>query len=185
MARQIGLIQITGTVGGICFYCMDGVYYARQKSSLTAKRVKTDPAFAETMKYAERMAYASKIASKIYRETIPKEERSRDKYREIVGMVMQELRLKKNKSGTMDSTPVDAERQLSQSAGSFKQKSAAFVLQQKERCRVTGPVLFDLSPNQWCGERTRQGMPLRYKHRQEVSTNADPDTLYCPKLSDG
>ena len=91
MATQIGLLQIIGTVHGICFYKMDGKYYARKKSSLSAERVKHDPAFVETMRYAERMGIASKIASVLYKEHVPVGERSREKYREVVGMVMREL----------------------------------------------------------------------------------------------
>ena len=87
MAKQIGLLKITGTIGGICFYCMDGVYYARQKSSLSGERVKHDPVFAKTMGSATRMGTASKIASALYRQTVPPHERSRDKFREVVGMV--------------------------------------------------------------------------------------------------
>jgi hypothetical protein len=91
MAKQIGLFKITGSFGGICFYRLDGIYYARAKSSLYGKRVRTDPAFKETMKYANRLGNASKIASALYREIVPKHERSRGKYREVVGMVMSEL----------------------------------------------------------------------------------------------
>ena len=91
MATQIGLLRITGTVGGICFYRMDGVYYAREKSSLSGERVKNDPAFAETMRYAKQMGNASKIASAIYRQTVPIHERSRDKFREVVSMVKRGL----------------------------------------------------------------------------------------------
>ena len=71
MATQIGLIQIIGTVGGICFYRMDGKYYPRKKSKLSGERVKSDPVFAETMRYAKRMGSASKIASVIYRQIVP------------------------------------------------------------------------------------------------------------------
>jgi len=45
VAKQIGATKITGTIQNICFYKMEGQYYARQKSSLTGKRVKKDPAF--------------------------------------------------------------------------------------------------------------------------------------------
>ena len=55
MAKQMGALQIRGTVGGICFYKMEGMYYARTKSSLSGERVKTDPAFEETMRYAKQM----------------------------------------------------------------------------------------------------------------------------------
>lgn len=92
MAKQIGALKITGTFGGICFYCLDGVYYARGKSSLSAERVKHDPAFAKTMRNATQMGNASKIASVIYRQIVPQHERSRERYREIVRMVMKELK---------------------------------------------------------------------------------------------
>lgn len=91
MAKQIGLLRITGTIGGICFYLMDEQFYARAKSSLSGERVKKDPAFTETMRHAKRMGSASKIASVLYREMVPVHERSREKYRELVGMVMREL----------------------------------------------------------------------------------------------
>ena len=94
MATQIGLLRIRGTISGICFYCLNGQYYARQKSSLTGKRVKKDPAFAETMRYAGLLGKAAKIASEKYK-LVPKEERSRNKYRALVGMVMQELKMVK------------------------------------------------------------------------------------------
>jgi hypothetical protein len=91
MATQIGLLPIIGTVHGICFYKMDGKYYARKKSSLSAERVKQDSAFVETMRYANHMGNASKIASTIYRQIVPQHERSRDKFREVVSMVKREL----------------------------------------------------------------------------------------------
>jgi hypothetical protein len=91
MATQMGLLQISGTVHGICFYKMDGKYYARKKSKLAGERVKSDPVFAETMRHSKRMGSASKIASVLYRQIVPPNERSRDKYREVVGMVMKEL----------------------------------------------------------------------------------------------
>ncbi|TWI83365.1 hypothetical protein IQ13_1475 [Lacibacter cauensis] len=92
MAQQMGLLKITGTIGGVCFYCLDGVYYARAKSSLTGQRVKRDPAFAKTMQHADLLGRAAKIASERYRRTVPKAERSRGKYRELVGVVLRELR---------------------------------------------------------------------------------------------
>lgn len=74
MARQTGDIKITGTIGDITFYRMDGEYYARMKSSLTAKKVKTHPHFALTRMYAKWLGEASKLASEVYR-TLPVEER--------------------------------------------------------------------------------------------------------------
>lgn len=89
MAKQTGPVKITGTIGNICFYEMDGKYYARMKSSLTGKRVKKDPRFRRTMEYASYLTIASKIASEIY-STLPKQ---RGLYRKIVGMAMQLLKL--------------------------------------------------------------------------------------------
>lgn len=74
MARQIGDIKITGTIGDVTFYRMDGQYYARMKSSLTAKKVKTHPHFALTRMYAQWLGEASKLASEVYR-SLPVEER--------------------------------------------------------------------------------------------------------------
>ncbi len=82
MARQIGPIKITGTIDGITFYRMDGVYYARMKSSLTAKKVKTHPNFALTRMYANWLGEASKIASEAYR-SLPKEERKYELFCEL------------------------------------------------------------------------------------------------------
>ena len=84
-------MKIKGTINGICFYCLDGEFYARAKSSLSGERVKTDPAFAETMRYAQRMGSASTIASEIYKMIVPQHERSRDRFREMVRMVMREM----------------------------------------------------------------------------------------------
>lgn len=82
MARQIGPIKITGTVDGVTFYKMDGVYYARMKSSLTAKKVKTGASFALTRRYAQWLGEASKMASQAYR-TLPREERRYELFCEL------------------------------------------------------------------------------------------------------
>lgn len=91
MAKQIGILKMTGTVCGVCFYCMDGIYYARAKSSLSAERVKYDAAFAATRFYATKMAAASKAAALLYRQLVPPNERSRERYREVVGMVLKSI----------------------------------------------------------------------------------------------
>lgn len=84
MARQIGLLQITGTVSGICFYRMNDVYYARKKSSLSGERVKKDPAFAETMRHANLFAKASSIGSKVYKALYPGT-KNRELYQQLTG----------------------------------------------------------------------------------------------------
>lgn len=74
MARQTGPIKMTGTVEGITFYRIGDAYYARARSSLTAKKVRTHPRFALTRKYAEWLGMASRMASEVYR-SLPEEER--------------------------------------------------------------------------------------------------------------
>ncbi len=61
---------------------MDGQYYARQKSSLTSKRVKKDPAFARTRQNASLFGKASSLASQIKR-SYPKAEQNRELYRQL------------------------------------------------------------------------------------------------------
>lgn len=91
MAKQVGLIKIKGTIGGICFYKLDGTHYARTKSSLSGKRVKTSEAFRETMRYAGLFAKASMIGSTVYR-MLPKVEKDRKLYRQLTGKAMKMLR---------------------------------------------------------------------------------------------
>jgi hypothetical protein len=91
MGKQCGPYYHEGTVQHICFYKMNGAYYLRTKSSLTAKRVKKDPAFARTMQYAQLLGKASKIASQVYK-TYPKATRQFSEYRVLTGKAMQLLK---------------------------------------------------------------------------------------------
>jgi hypothetical protein len=91
MAKQAGPYYLTGCYDDICFYKMDGIYYARMKSSLMGKRVKKDVAFKETMRYAALLASASKLASRLYR-ALPKESKGIAVYRKLTGEVMQLLK---------------------------------------------------------------------------------------------
>lgn len=91
MAKQTGLLTITGSIGEICFYRIADQYYARQKSSLDGKRVRRDPAFRETMRYAGLMARASVTASAFYR-MLPVEKRKRRHFQLITGKVLQLLK---------------------------------------------------------------------------------------------
>lgn len=68
MAKQVGPYFIKGCIDTICFYEIDGQFYARMKSSLDGKRVKKDPAFKGLMRYAGMLGQASKLASLINRE---------------------------------------------------------------------------------------------------------------------
>ncbi len=89
MAKQTGPVKIVGTIGNICFYEMDGEYYARLKSSLKGKRVKKDPAFQLTMMYAGWLAKASKIASVVY-ASLP--EKEHQQFRAMTGIAMKMLK---------------------------------------------------------------------------------------------
>lgn len=91
MARQTGVIKITGTIGNVCFYKLNKKYYARTKSSLSGKRVKKSPAFRNTMKYAGLFAKASVIGSAVYR-LLPKVKRERKVYQQLTGRAMQMLK---------------------------------------------------------------------------------------------
>jgi len=95
MAKQLGTIKISGTIGDICYYRLHEEHYARTKSSLYGKRVKHDPAFKETMKYAALLACASKIASVIYKR-LPAEQKSRKKYQAMTGEAMRLIKEKMN-----------------------------------------------------------------------------------------
>ena len=87
MSKQCGPVYITGTVKGICYYRMNGKYYARRKSTLSRKRVKKDRAFALTRKYAELLGTASSIAARVYR-LLPKAQKQLSLYRAMTGKAM-------------------------------------------------------------------------------------------------
>lgn len=76
---------------GVCFYRLNGKYYARKKSSLSRERVKKSKAFAETRRYAKLFATASVIGSTIY-GLIPKNKKGRKVYQRITGMAMRLLK---------------------------------------------------------------------------------------------
>lgn len=87
MARLTYTPSFIGTFGPITIYYMFGRYYIRSRSSLTGNRVKTDPAFYNTMKYADLMATASPIASKVY-AWVSLQHKSREFFNKINGEVM-------------------------------------------------------------------------------------------------
>jgi hypothetical protein len=69
MARQEGIIKLTGTIGDITFYKTADGYLARAKSSLDKARVATDSAFARTREASAEFAAAAK-AGKLVREAL-------------------------------------------------------------------------------------------------------------------
>jgi hypothetical protein len=91
MAKQLGILTITGCHDNLLFYAMEGIPYVRKKSSLSGKRVKKSKAFQLTMVYAGIMAQASKIASSVYRQ-IPKEKREVAFFRTLTGIAQKLIR---------------------------------------------------------------------------------------------
>jgi len=87
MAKQEGPFFLNRTIGNLCFYYMEGQYYARKKSSLTGKRVKTSPRFRRTMEYAQMMGCSSKIGSAVFK-ALPGRFKESWMYRAFVGEAM-------------------------------------------------------------------------------------------------
>jgi hypothetical protein len=85
MAKQGGHIVFEGTIGGICFYAMNGLHFARAASSLDGERVKRDPAFAGLMRYSDWLKLSSPMAARLYR-TLPKDKRQKSQYRALAGL---------------------------------------------------------------------------------------------------
>ena len=66
MARQKSIIKLEGTIGDISFYKSKDGYIAREKTSITAERIATDPKFARTRENGAEFGRAGK-ASKLIR----------------------------------------------------------------------------------------------------------------------
>ncbi len=95
MAKQTGPLQITGTIGGITFYEMDGQFYARSKSSLDGRRVRKDPKFRRTMQEAGEFGKASKAARELYWQ-MPEEKRKHGMYGRLTGKMRKLLKAGKS-----------------------------------------------------------------------------------------
>ena len=73
MAKQVGHIKITGTIGNVTYYKMGGKYFARRKSSLTRKDVKTKKCFEGSRRSSTRFGAGNIIASEVYQSLPPKQ----------------------------------------------------------------------------------------------------------------
>ncbi|MBS1564625.1 MAG: hypothetical protein JST39_09560 [Bacteroidetes bacterium] len=91
MGRLIGGAPFYGTKHGICIYRMRGRDFVRAASSLTAKRVLTDPAFAATRQWADRLRQASVLAAAVY-DMFPPSKRKFRYYRRLTGIAMRCLK---------------------------------------------------------------------------------------------
>ena len=78
MAKQTGDIFLTGTIGNVTFYKLNGRYYLKTVSAHSRKRILTDPCFEKTRRNAASFGSAQKIASFVYR-LLPSEDRDRKK----------------------------------------------------------------------------------------------------------
>jgi len=87
MARQTGSLKITGTFNGILFYEMQGGYFARKASSLTASRFKKDKAFENSRRSSQNFSNANRLATEVYRMS-GKEKRNIEVYRLLLKTAM-------------------------------------------------------------------------------------------------
>jgi hypothetical protein len=85
MARQAGLIKITGTIGDITFYKLQEAFYLRKKTSLNRKRFLKDPAFAGSRIRSKQFGVAAKLASCFY-HSLPKEKKGHGIIGKLSGM---------------------------------------------------------------------------------------------------
>ena len=87
MARLTSIPPFIGTKGPVTIYYMFGKPFMRSRSSLNGERVKKDPVFRNTMKYADLMATGSPIASKVY-ALVPLQHKKNNLCRKITGEAM-------------------------------------------------------------------------------------------------
>src|SRR5687768_9399058 len=66
MARQTSMFQLEGSMGDFCFYKTKDGYFVRRKSSISKKRIKTDPAYAQVRKSNAEFGRAAQ-AGKLFR----------------------------------------------------------------------------------------------------------------------
>ncbi|HNP21145.1 MAG TPA: hypothetical protein PKM63_01085 [Panacibacter sp.] len=67
MAKQPTGTVLSGKTGNLVFYEMEGKGYVRRKTSLDAKRFKSDKAFANSRASADRFKTGNMIAGEVYR----------------------------------------------------------------------------------------------------------------------
>jgi len=67
MARQRGIIKLTGKVGDLSFYKTQDGYLVREKGGVDATRIKNDPAFARTRENGQEFGMAAR-AGKVLRD---------------------------------------------------------------------------------------------------------------------
>ncbi len=63
MAQQRGIIKLAGTIGNITFYKTQDGYMAKEKTSLDATRIATDPNFIRTRENGVEFGHAARVGS--------------------------------------------------------------------------------------------------------------------------
>lgn len=66
MPKQVGEYRFEGTLDGICFYKMEGEYYARKQSSLTGKKFWRASCFEGSRTSCKRLSRGSQLAAIVY-----------------------------------------------------------------------------------------------------------------------
>ena len=61
MASQKGIIKLAGTIGNITFYKTQDGYLAKEKTSLDATRIATDPNFVRTRENGVEFGHACRV----------------------------------------------------------------------------------------------------------------------------
>ncbi|MFL5787567.1 MAG: hypothetical protein ACJ748_05910 [Flavisolibacter sp.] len=92
MGWQSDFGKLEGTIGDITYYKMDGIFYARKKSTLSREKVLNSPEFKSTRIHAMQLAEASKMASEVY-QAMQKEKRKAFMYRKLTGIAKKALDL--------------------------------------------------------------------------------------------
>lgn len=87
MSKHTADLPFVGTIGSVTVFRLFGEYYVRARSSLTARRVKTDPAFQKTRAFAALLAKASRIASQVY-ASVPHRRRKTNLFRQLTGQAI-------------------------------------------------------------------------------------------------
>ena len=70
IAKQVGMLPVSGSIGNRTYYRINGKQFVRKKSSLNKERVELDPAFANSRKASALFGEAARLASAIY-QTLP------------------------------------------------------------------------------------------------------------------
>ena len=94
MAKQSGMYKIVGTIGDLTFLRTENGYEVRQKSSLTADRIATDPAFQRTRENMAEFGHAG-YAGKVLRtalRTLLQNAKDDDATTRLTGEMMKVLR---------------------------------------------------------------------------------------------